>query len=415
MPLAADLILHHAHPLVTLRGAPGPRAGRAMSEPAAIPDGAVAIKRGRILAVGAGRAVLREFRAPKKVDAEGRLVTPGLVDAHTHLVFAGSRENEFEMRIRGASYMDIAKTGGGILSTVDRVRATPLDTLVRETRLRVRQMLRHGTTTAEAKSGYGLSTEHEIKCLEAVARVARAEDIDLVPTFMGAHEVPREFAGRRPDYVDAVIRDMIPAVGARRLARFCDVFCEVGVFSVEESRRILLAARRAGMAPKLHAEEFKASGGAELAAEIGAVSCDHLMAVTDRGIRALKAKGVIAVLLPATSFFLASSRFAPARRFIEEGVPVALGTDYNPGSSPTFNMQLVMTLACTQLRMTPAEALCAATLNAAYAVGEGDAAGSIEPGKRADLIVWDAPDVNYLPYAFGANLARTVIKAGKVV
>jgi imidazolonepropionase len=410
---SADLLVVRAT-LATFAG-PGPRVGADMSEPGLIADGAVAIRQGRILEVGPTATLAKAHKSAKKVDAAGRLVTPGLVDAHTHLVYAGSREDEFEMRIRGASYMDIAKAGGGILSTVDRTRAASKAELVRQAGDRAARMLRHGTTTAEAKSGYGLATEHEIKSLEAIAAAAKREGIDLVPTFLGAHEVPREFDGRRADYVDHLVHEMIPAVAARRLARFCDVFCEPGVFSVEESRRVLAAARAHGMEPKLHAEEFKASGGAELAAELNAASCDHLMAVTERGIRLLRGRGTVAVLLPATSFFLGGGRYAPARRFIEEGVPLALGTDCNPGSSPTFNMQLVLTLACTQLRLTPAEAFCAATINAAHAIGEGAVAGSIEPGKRADLVVWEAPNLKYVPYAFGANLAATVIKAGRVV
>jgi len=415
MPAApVDLIVHRAGELVTLRGDRGARTGPAMSETASIPDGAVAIRKGRIVDVGTTPAILKQYRAKKKLDARGRLVTPGLIDAHTHLVFAGSREDEFEMRIRGASYMDIAKAGGGILSTVARTRAASRDALVKDARVRLAAMLRHGTTTAEVKSGYGLSTEHELKCLHAVADLARTQPVDLVPTFMGAHEVPPEFAGRRGAYVDYLVNDTIPAVAAKKLARFCDVFCEVGVFSVEESRRILAAARDAGMAPKLHAEEFKASGGAELAVELGAASCDHLMAVTDRGIRMLKGQATVAVLLPATSFFLGAGRYAPARRMIDEGVPVALGSDFNPGSSPTFNMQLVMTLACTQLRMTPAEALCAATVNAAHAIGAGEHVGSLAAGMIADLVVWDAPNLKYLPYAFGANLAAAVVKAGRI-
>ncbi len=385
-----------------------------MADTGTIADGAVAIKKGRIVAVGASPAILKEYKAAKKIDAKGRLVTPGLVDAHTHLVFAGSRENEFEMRIKGASYMDIAKAGGGILSTVDRVRATTKESLADETRGRLRKMLAHGTTTAEVKSGYGLSTEHEIKCLEVIEKLAKTESMDLVPTFMGAHAVPREFAGRQGQYVDYIVKEMIPAVGARKLARFCDVFCEVGVFTVDEAKRILLAAKEAGMGAKLHAEEFKACGGTELAAELGAVSCDHLMAITERGIRLLKGKSTVAVLLPATSFFLATGKYAPARKLIQEGVPVALGSDCNPGSSPTFNMQIVMTLACTQLRMTPAEALSAATINAAHAIGAGSLVGTLEPGKIADLVIWDAPSIAYLPYAFGSNLAATVIKAGRV-
>jgi imidazolonepropionase len=274
-------------------------------------------------------------------------------------------------------------------------------------------MLAHGTTTAEVKSGYGLSVEDEIKSLEAVRELAKLEAADLVPTFMGAHEIPREYANRRTEYVDFVIKEMIPAVAAKRLARFCDVFCEVGVFSIDQSRAILEAGRKAGLAPKLHAEEFKAIGGAELAAELGAASADHLMMVSDRGIRALKRGPTVAVLLPGTTYFLGSGTYAPARKFIEEGVPVALGTDFNPGSCMNFNLQAIVSIACTQMKLTPAEALVAVTFNAAHACGTAEFVGSLDPGKKADLVVWSAPNVKYWAYQFGVNQAATVIKNGK--
>jgi imidazolonepropionase len=308
------------------------------------------------------------------------------------------------MRAAGRSYLEIAQAGGGIRATVERVRAATREELVGEARPRLRAMLEQGTTTVEAKSGYGLSGDDEVKQLEAIRKLG------CVPTFLGAHDVP---AGRaRADYVRDVAEGMIPRV--RNLARFCDVFCEPGVFSVDDARRILGSAKAAGMGLKLHAEEFRASGGAELAAELGAVSADHLMAVTDRGIRELKRAGTIAVLLPGTSCFLGGGRYAPARRMVEEGVAVALGTDFNPGSCTALSLPLVMTLAVTQLRLSPAEALTAATLNAAWAIGEGDAAGTLEPGRRADLVVWDARDYREISYWFGANLARVVIRGGRV-
>jgi imidazolonepropionase len=400
----SDLLIVNAGQLVTLQGPRRPRTGAELGELGILEGGAVAVRRGRIEAVGPTAELRRAFSARRTVDARGAVVTPGLVDAHTHLVFAGSREREFEMRAAGRSYLEIAQAGGGIRATVERVRAATREELVGEARPRLRAMLEQGTTTVEAKSGYGLSGDDEVKQLEAIRKLG------CVPTFLGAHDVP---AGRaRADYVRDVAEGMIPRV--RNLARFCDVFCEPGVFSVDDARRILGSAKAAGMGLKLHAEEFRASGGAELAAELGAVSADHLMAVTDRGIRELKRAGTIAVLLPGTSCFLGGGRYAPARRMVEEGVAVALGTDFNPGSCTALSLPLVMTLAVTQLRLSPAEALTAATLNAAWAIGEGDAAGTLEPGRRADLVVWDARDYREISYWFGANLARVVIRGGRV-
>ncbi|MBI2899959.1 MAG: imidazolonepropionase [Planctomycetes bacterium] len=404
-----DLLVVHAGQLLTMHGAV--RAGAEMSDLATVPDGAVAIRRGRIVDVGTTGAIRSLYRAAETLNAKGALVTPGLVDPHTHLVFMGTREQEFEMRLRGASYMEIAQAGGGILSTVERVRAASKADLLREARPRLRRMLEYGTTTAEVKSGYGLTSADEVKMLEVV-RDLRGP-VDLVPTFLGAHEVPREYKGRREEYVDLVCREMIPAVA--KLAKFCDVFCEAGVFTAEESRRILEAGKGQGLAPKLHAEEFENTGGAELAADVRAVSADHLMAISENGIRALKSSGTVAVMLPGTSFFLGGGRYAPARRLIEAGVPVALGSDFNPGSSMTFNLPLIMSIACTQMRMTPAEAWCAATVNAAHACGMGSEVGSIESGKKADLVVWDAADFRFVPYHYGVNLVRNVVKHGRIV
>ncbi|HLF94032.1 MAG TPA: imidazolonepropionase [Planctomycetota bacterium] len=405
MPRApADLLVVNAGSLVTMAGPARPRVGSELSSPAIVDGGAVAIRKGRILAVGTTGELRKAYAARRTIDAKGALVTPGLVDPHTHLVFMGSREGEFEMRAAGKTYMEIAQAGGGIHATVERVRAASKEELVRAGRPRVRAMLEHGTTTVEAKSGYGLTLEDEVKSLEAI------RSLGCVPTFLGAHEVPRGKA--RADYVREVAEVMVPRV--RGLARHCDVFCEVGVFSTDDARRILQAAKDAGMSLKMHAEEFRASGGAELAAELGAVSADHLMAVTDRGIRSLKRAGTVAVLLPGTSCFLGGDRYAPARRMIEEGVAVALGTDFNPGSCPAFSLPLIMSLAVTHLRMSPAEALAASTINAAYACGEGEEAGSLEPGKRADLVVWKARDFREIPYWIGANLVARVIRAGKL-
>jgi imidazolonepropionase len=401
---SVDLLVVGAGQLLTLMGPRRPRAGGELSRLGVLEDGAVAVRRGRIHAVGPTAAVRRAFSAPRTIDARGAVVSPGLVDPHTHLVFAGSREREFEMRCAGRSYPEIAEAGGGIHATVEAVRAASRQDLLRAARPRRQAMLEQGSTTVEAKSGYGLTAADELKQLEAI------RELGCVPTFLGAHEVPLGRA--RADYVREVAEVMVPRV--KGLARFCDVFCEVGVFSVDDARRILGAARQAGLGLKIHAEEFRASGGAELAAEMGAVSADHLMRVTDRGIRALKRAGTIAVLLPATSLFLGAERAAPARRMIEEGVAVALGTDFNPGSSTATSMPLVMSLACALLRMSPAEAWTAATANAAWACGEGEAAGTLDPGKRADLVIWEARDYREIPYWLGANLARTVIRGGRV-
>jgi imidazolonepropionase len=411
----ADLLILHAE-LATIRGS-SPKRGTEQGDIGLIPGGAAAIVDGKIAAVGPTDAILREYKAKKAdtIDATGRLVTPGLVDPHTHLVFAGTREEEFEKRLKGASYMEIAQAGGGILSTVDKVRAASRAELVRLAKPRLEAMRAHGTTTAEVKSGYGLSIADEIKSLEAVRDLAKLQTVDLVPTFMGAHEVPREYANRRTEYVTFVIQEMIPAVAAKRLARFCDVFCEVGVFSIDQSRAILEAGKQAGLAPKIHAEEFKSIGGAELAAEVGAVSADHLMMVSDRGLRALKRGPTVAVLLPGTTYVLGTGTYAPARKFVEEGVPVALGTDFNPGTCMNANLQTIISIACTQMKLTPAEALVAVTINAAHACGVGEFVGSLEPGKKADVVVWNAPNVKYLAYQFGVNQVATVIKSGKRV
>lgn len=401
----ASLLIVRANQLVTPVDSGAPAAGCRQSELRTIPDGALAIQGDRIAAVGTTSEILKSFSGPV-VDARGCTVTPGLVDAHTHLVFAGSREHEFEMRIRGATYMEIARAGGGILSTVDALRRASVAELRALANARLRQMQRHGTTTAEVKTGYGLSLEDELKSLYVIRDLSGS----VVATFLGAHEIPREYRKRRKAYVRAVIA-MLKRIAP--LAKFCDVFCEMGVFSVDECRRILLEARRHGLLPKLHADEFVRSGGAQLAVEVGAVSADHLMAVNDRDIRALANSNTIAVLLPGTSFFLGKGRYAPGRKMIDAGVAVALGSDFNPGSCMSYNLALMMTIACTQMKLTPAEALVAATINSAYAVGLGREIGSLEPGKRADVVVWDAPNYVFIAYHYGVNLAREVILCGK--
>lgn len=348
------------------------------------------------------------------IDARNQIILPGLVDSHTHLVFAGSRCDEFEQRLAGVSYQELASRGGGIHATVRHTRAASKPELKELTRVRLDRMLKLGITTVEIKSGYGLTLEDELKCLEVVAELQSEQPCELVPTFMGAHEVPADFQDRRADYLRLVVEQMIPIVAQRRLAEFCDVFCEQGVFSVEDSELILAAARRHGLGRKVHADEFTPLGGAQLAARLGAVSADHLLKITDSGIAALRESGTVATLLPGTAFFLGLP-YAPARRLIDAGVPIALATDANPGSCMTENLWLIGTIACTQMKMLPAEVVTALTLNAAAALGRSDRLGSLEVGKQADLIICDGPDYRQLFYHFGTNHVRTVIKSGRVV
>jgi len=346
----------------------------------------------------------------RTVSCAGRLVTPGLVDAHTHLVFGGWRQHELRQKIAGASYLEILQSGGGILSTVKSTRAISLDELARKTAAHLGGMFRHGTTTAECKSGYGLDDETEAKQLEAAA-MNDGRPVDVVRTFMGAHAVPPEYSNDRQGYLRLLTETILPGIAKENLAEFCDVFCETGVFSVQESLVILRKARELGLGLKAHVDEIDPVGGAEMAAEAGCVSAEHLIAASDEGIAALAGAGVIAVLLPLTSLYLGKP-FARARAMIDAGVPVAVATDFNPGSCPCPNLQLAMNFACTGLRMTPEEALTAVTLNAAAAVGRADSIGSVEKGKKADLVIWTAADLESLFYKFGMNQADSVIKSG---
>ncbi len=440
------LLIVGASEIVTMAG--GIRAGAAQGEvgrlsaaeaggPGSADAPVVACWEGRIVAVGPRAALETALEAEAyplgrfaRIDAGGGTVSPGLIDPHTHLLFAGSREGEWEMRRRGAGYLEILEAGGGILSTVAATRAASLEDLMAHGRRWLDEMLGHGVTTIEAKSGYGLDLETEIRLLEAAHRLGQEGPIDIVPTYLGAHAVPLEFRSRpggTEAYVRSVIEDQLPGVAAHGRARFCDVFCEGGVFSADQSRRILEAAAGFGMAPRLHADELAPSGGAELAAEIGAFSADHLATPSDAGIDALAAaamaaadadsgrRPVVATVLPATTWFLMKDHAAPARRFIERGIPVALGTDFNPGTSPTASLPLAMTVACLELGLSPDEALAAVTINAAWALGLEEEVGSIEPGKSADLVVWRVPTSTQIPYWPAADLARTVVKRGRVV
>ena len=416
--LSADLLVEHAAELLTLAGAhSGPRTGAGLRDVGLVTDGAVAVLEGQVVAVGSTAQVRASVvLAPDAtvVDAHGCVVLPGFVDPHTHLVFAGSRADEFEMRLRGATYLDIAASGGGILRTVAATRAADEEALVRLGLARLDRMLRLGTTTAEVKSGYGLSLADELKQLRAIHRASAAHEIDLVATVLAAHAVPPEFAGDPDGYVTLVTQEILPAVAEEDLAEFCDAFCDVGAFTLPQGRRVLEAGAELGLIPKLHADEFSDLGGARLAAELGAVSADHLLRASEAGLAALAEAGTVAVLLPGTAFYL-NLPYANARRMIEMGVPVALATDYNPGSSPTWSMPAIISLACIAMKMSPAEAIAAATINAAWAIGMAEEVGSLEPGKAADMTVFDAPDYREIAMPFGSSLVRHVIKRGRVV
>lgn len=408
-----DLIVKNAAELLTLRGNnEKPRTGEGMQELGIVQNGAVAVSRGEIVGVGETKEILEKFESDNVIDASSKVVMPGFVDPHTHLIFAGSRENEFEMKLQGATYLEILEKGGGILSTVNKTREASKEELIQAAVKRLDRMLAYGTTTVEAKSGYGLTVEDEVKCLEVMRELKH--DIELVPTFMGAHAIPPEFTGRTDDYVGLVVDEMLSKVAEAQLAEYCDIFCEKGIFSVEQSRKILEKAKELGLGLRVHADEIVQLGGTELAAELGAVSAEHLAKSSDTGVKAMAEKGVIAVLLPGTPFVLMEKEHQAARKMIEEGVPVALATDLNPNCY-TESMQIVLTLACLQMRMMPAEVIVASTINAAHVVGRADRIGSLEVGKQADLIVLDAPDYQYVPYHFGVNLVETVIKKGKVV
>lgn len=365
-----------------------------------------------IAAVGQGTPAPAE--GDRVIDAGGRLVTPGLVDAHTHLIFGGWRQNELGQKLRGVPYLDILAQGGGILSTVRATRAAAEEQLAQKAAEALAEMLRMGVTTCEAKSGYGLDPEQEMKQLRVIRRLKETQPVELAATFMGAHALPEEYRGRREAYIRLLCQEMLPRAAREGLAEFCDVFCETGVFTAEESRTILEAGLRHGLRPKVHADEIDAIGGSQLAGEMGAVSAEHLIVCPPEGIRSLAQGGTVACCLPATSFYLGAD-YAPVRDMVNAGVPVAVATDFNPGSCPCSSLQLAMNIACLKYRMTPEEVLTAVTLNGAAAIGRADRIGSLEPGKQADLLLWDAPDLDYVCYRFGSNLVHTVMKKGRLV
>lgn len=396
--------------LVTLAGPDRPRTGAEMRDLAIIADGAMLIEDGDIRQVGPRAEVEpRIGRDCEVVDAGHHVVMPGFVDAHTHPVFAGNRADEFEQRAAGATYAEIAAAGGGIRSTVRKTRAATEDDLLEATGKYVRWFLAGGTTTIEAKSGYGLTPQDEYKLLRVIRGI---HPLRVVPTFLGAHEIPDEFRGRSADYVDLVVEEMLPEVARNKLAEYCDIFCEPGIFGIDESRRILTAARSLGLGLRLHADQLSKSGAAELAAELHAATADHLEHTGAHGIAALKAAGVQPVLLPGSVYALGSTRYPDARGMIAAGLAVVLATDFNPGSSPTPSMPMILSLACTQMKMTPPEAITAATINAAYSLGRGRTIGSLQPGKRADFVIHDCTDYRELPYFFGIQHARAVYIGG---
>ncbi len=402
--------------LVTVAGAKRPRVGAELRELAIIPDGAMLVRGGRIQAVGARHGIEALINHDTQIiDAGGRVVAPGFVDAHTHLVFAGNRADEFELRATGTTYQEIARQGGGILSTVRRTRAATENDLLTTAQKHATWFLRGGTTTIEAKSGYGLSVEAEMKILRVVRETAQTTALRCIPTFLGAHEVPEEFRGRTPAYVELVINEMLPRVAAEGLASFCDVFCEPHIFDEQSAARILQAARRLDLGLRIHADQFSCSGGAVLAARLGTATADHLEHTDAASIAALAAANVQPVLLPGSVYSIGSTHYPPARAMIDAGLAVVLATDFNPGSSPIASMPVVMSLACTQMRMSPAEALTAATINAAYSLNLGSEVGSLEEGKRADFVIHEANDYREIPYFLGTQRPSMVFAEGERV
>jgi imidazolonepropionase len=401
-----DILIKNANELITLKGSNKPRTKKQMGNLRIIKKGSIAIKNGKIIDIGKNL----KYKAEKIIDANGKTVMPGFVDPHTHLVFAGSREFELDWKLKGLSYMNILKKGGGITYTVNKTRNATNKKLLDESKKRLDKMLHYGTTSCEAKSGYGLNTETELKILKVNKKLSETHPIDIVSTFLGAHAVPKD--SNAEEYTKIVIDEMIPKVA--KYAKFCDVFCEKGVFTPAQSKKILLTGKKHGLTPKIHADEIVNTGGAALAAEVGAISADHLLMSSHDDLKKMAQKGVIGVMLPGTPFSLMMKDYANARKMIDMGIPVALATDLNPNCY-IENMQFIIQLACFNMKMTPAEALCASTFNAACAIGKNNSIGSIENGKQADILVLDCPNHLWIPYHFGVNLVETVVKKGIIL
>lgn len=416
--MKATLIIENIDNLITLDGEDRARSGKEQGEIALIEDGIIAIEGEKIIYVGEGKLPdrIKTDKNTKIIDGRGKTVTPGLIDSHTHLVHGGSREHEFKLKLEGVDYLDILASGGGIHSTVKATREASFDQLYQRAEKSLDTMLSFGITTVEAKSGYGIGDfDTELKQLEVAKKLDEDKDVDIISTFMGAHAIPKAYEERPDKFVDILIDDMMPKVVEENLAKFNDVFCEEGVFTIDQSRKILLAGKEMGLVPKIHADEIVSLGGAELSAEVGAISAEHLMAASDKGIKDMAKKGVIAVLLPGTSFNMQKGTIAPARKMIEEKVPVAISTDYNPGSCPSENLQFMMTLGSLTLKMTPAEVITAVTINAASALGIEREKGSLKVGKLADISIFDVPNLEYMIYHFAINHTDKVIKNGKIV
>jgi imidazolonepropionase len=413
-----DLAIIHINELATLDSTYGaPRIGKQMSDLAIISDGAVAVKEGIIVFVGTTNeleSIIPLRKIEKKIDASNKLVTPGFVDAHTHIIFDGSREEELSMKLAGKTYLEILQSGGGILKTMRDTRTATIEKLVANGKKILDRMMKFGTTTVETKSGYGLTLESEIKSLRAAKKLNEEHPIDLVSTFLGAHAIPPEYKGKADDYVDLITSEMIPKIAKEKLAEFCDVFCEKDIFSIEQAKKILEIAKNFGLKPQLHVDEIVDTNGALLAAELKAIQTGHLLKSNENGLQAMADAGVIATLLPATPFCLMLKEYAPARKMIDLGVPIALGTDLNPNCW-TESMQAIIALSCYNMKLSPAEALTAATMNSACALQKQDQIGSIEVGKKADMVIFDIPNHHFLPYQFGVNLVSEVIKNGILV
>ncbi len=407
----ADILIRNARILTCKSN--GPKRGEEMQDLGIIENGFIAVENGIILELGNGDGSEYVDKHTQVEDAKGRVVMPGFVDPHTHLVHYGSRENELEMKLKGVSYIDILKAGGGILSTVRATRSASFEDLTKKLLKSLDLMLMWGTTTVEAKSGYGLNFVDEVKCLEVLKDAKHP--VDIVRTYMGAHAVPEEYKGNTEGYINLMMDKIIPYVAENDLAEFIDCFCEEGVFSLEESERILLRGKELGLKIKIHADEIEPMGGAQLAGKLHAASAEHLVAASDEGIEAMKEGGVIPTLLPGTSFYLRLGKFARARKMIDMGLPVALATDYNPGTCPTESLQGIMVFASMGMGMTPQEVINAMTINSAHAVNRGDVVGSLEKGKKADILMMDAPNENYMIYHFGINHVINVIKDGRFV